>query len=548
MGTAGCCVWHLGADGRLGMNTKEPGPDSTSGDYDAMAGYWRKAQTMLDGADAMRDAGELYLPKFPLERKKNYEYRRANAKFTNIFRDIVEHLASKPFAKPVVVDPNKVGSQIKALADDIDSAGNNLHVFASRVFFAGIAKAVDYIMVDYTDVPVGATMAQEKAMGARPYWVQIAAENVVAVETAMVNGKEEFVHVRILEPTKVRSRWTETIKERVRVYDRPKTKDVETGLDTYGEPTWELYEKQKLQTGEWVWVKIGSGALRVGKITLVPFVTGRRKGTSWQFEPPMRDAADLQIEHYQQETNLKSAKELTCFPMLKGKGIAPPPQDKSGRAKALEIGPAAVLYAPPTRDGMSGDWDFLEPGAESLKFLADQVDKTEQQLRELGRQPLTAQSGNLTVITTAVAASKGNSAVQAWALALKDALELALQYTALWLKDTTSKAEVTVYTDFGIETSDASSMDQVLTMRAAGDLDRESMWDEAQRRGVLSADFDAEAAKERLAEEAPAEPSAEELAASMLPGKQPPPGNPTPPTNDRTGKTGNTDPPALKAA
>jgi hypothetical protein len=77
----------------------------------------------------------------------------------------------------------------------------------------------------------------------------------------------------------------------------------------------------------------------------------------------------------------------------------------------------------------------IEPDATSLKFLAEEIEKTIQQMRELGRQPLTAQTGNLTVVTTQFAAQKGNSAIQAWALNLKDAMENALRYTAMWLKE-----------------------------------------------------------------------------------------------------------------
>ncbi len=157
-----------------------PTPDTTSGDYDAMLPYWKQTQTMLDGAAAMRAAGEAYLPKFPKESKANYAYRAKNAKFTNIFRDIVENLASKPFAKKLTVKEKTMSIELQSLTDDIDGVGNNLHVFAGTTFFNGIAKSLDYIFVDYTKVPVGATVAIEKKMGARPYWVQINAERIVA--------------------------------------------------------------------------------------------------------------------------------------------------------------------------------------------------------------------------------------------------------------------------------------------------------------------------------------------------------------------------------
>src|SRR5690606_3572271 len=73
----------------------------TSADYKAMAPYWETVTDVLGGTQAMRANGRRYLPQFPNESDKNYDYRIKNAKFTNLFADISGDLASKPFAKEV---------------------------------------------------------------------------------------------------------------------------------------------------------------------------------------------------------------------------------------------------------------------------------------------------------------------------------------------------------------------------------------------------------------------------------------------------------------
>ncbi len=458
-------------------------PYATSSDYDAMLPYWEMVETILDGADAMRKAGEKYLPRFPNETQENYDYRRKNAKFTNIFRDLVEGLASKPFAKQVDFVEGSASERVKDLGEDIDGAGNHVHVFAGDVFFNGIASAIDWILVDHTPVPQGATLADEKAMGARPYWVRIPAIRMLWVESAIIAGKEAFTYAVIYEPTKVREGFEEKTKKRVRILIRDKQED-----GSYAPARYEVWEEAS-KGGTWVMIE--HGPISIGVIALVPFLTGRRKEGSWQVLPPMKDAAFLQIEHFQQETNLKSAKELTAFPMLTGNGITPP-IDENGNAVMAPIGPSVVLYAPPGTDGgQHGEWKFIEPTAASLKFLAEEVDKTEQQLRELGRQPLTAQTGNLTVVTTAFAAQKGNSAVQAWALNLKDCIEQALAFTCMWLKDP-SEPEVSIYTDFDVETDSIDGMRVVLDMNKEGLVSREATITEAKRRNILSPEYDEE--------------------------------------------------------
>jgi hypothetical protein len=490
-------------------------PDTPSCDYLAMSSYWRMVETILDGAEAMRLAGKLYLPQFPNEDGKNYEYRRRNAKFTNIFRDLVEGLAAKPFAKQIDLVDKSAPESIKTFIEDVDGAGNHLHVFSGDVFFNGIASAVDWILVDHTAVPAGISASDERKMGARPYWVRIPATRMKWVESAMIAGKEQFVYAAIHEPTTVREGFEEKTIDLMRLLIRDKLED-----GSYGPARYEIWQATTAKVGNKTasanWVKTEEGTISIGVIALVPFMTGRRKEGTWQILPPMKDAAFLQIEHYQQETNLKSAKELTAFPMLAGNGITPE-IGEDGKPIIAPIGPATVLYAPANADGgQHGEWKFIEPGAASLKFLAEEVDQTEQQLRELGRQPLTAQTGNLTVVTTTFAAAKGNSAVQAWALNLKDALEQALKFTCLWLKEQ-KEPEVTVYTDFDVETDSVEAMKIVLDMRKESLISRSAAISEAKRRNILSPEYDDEADMDLILAEVPGDDTDDDKEASTTP-------------------------------
>ena len=464
---------------------QEKAPNTPSSDHAAMADYWSLVETLMGGAKAIR-AQTKYLPKFENETQTAYDLRRKNAKFTNIYRDIVENLAQRPFSSKVQIEEGAPKS-IVDFAEDVDGRGNHLHVFAGEVFFAGINAAIDWIMVDFTKgVPQNATRAEEKAIGVRPHWVRIPASSVLAAYSAIVNGKEEFVHVRIHEPETIRDGFDEKTIDRVRVLDRPA---LEGG--GYGPATYQVWERQKDQKGKEEWVPTDdAGAITIGVIPLVPFITGRRIGSSWRLHPPMRDAADLQIEHYQQESALKHIEELTAFPMLTGKGVTP--QMQGDKIAPVPVGPQAVLYAPMSGDGKFGEWAFIEPGAESLNFLLKHVNETAQELRELGRQPLTAQSGNLTVVTTTFAAQKGNSAIQAWALNLKDALERAFAFTLMWLKESGS-VEVKIDTDFDLGVGDDDSFDYVHKLHVGGSVSRPALLSEAKRRGILSAEFDAEA-------------------------------------------------------
>ncbi len=242
---------------------------------------------------------------------------------------------------------------------------------------------------------------------------------------------------------------------------------------------------------------IDQGLITLGYIPLQPVIFGKRDGTSWKIDPPLKDLAYLQVEEFQQESNLKTIKELTAFPMLAGNGVQPP-VDAQGAPVQIGVGPHVVLISAPGADGTHGTWSFIEPAGSSLTFLQSDLEKLRTEMRDLGMQPLA--TANLTVITTANVSMKAHSAVQAWALTLKDALEGAWLMTCGWLgkKD---KPEVNVYTDFGVDIQAQTELDSLLKAQGQGILSKRTVQDEFKRRGVLSDDFDPDEEEQKLAED-----------------------------------------------
>lgn len=516
------------------MTEKQPSPDDRAHDFEAMHGYWEMVDDFLHGADTVISEGRKYLPKFANEGDDDYKDRLNNAKFTNILRDICEDLAAKPFAKELnFADADKVPEEMMKLAEDIDGRGNHMHVFAADVLFWSIPNGLDFILVDKTRVRAGATLAEERAAGARPYWLRIPASCMIAAYTAMIDGREQFVHVRFEEERYERDgQFGEKEIERVRVFNRERVVGAD-GSVTWSAPTYEVWEERKKegqQEEEWVLIPEESGVLPIPFIPLVPVLTGKRIGTSWEILPPMRDVVHLQKKHYQNETNLEYTKNLTAAPMLTAKGVNPPMTTRNvtvdGITQSVEepvkvpVGPKTVLYGPPDQNGTAGEWSFIEINGSSLTFLATEIDRSEKQMRELGRQPLTAQMGNLTVVTTAFAASKGISAVQAWALGLKDALELAWTYTAIWM-GRKEEPTIAIHTDFAIDMESDKAPDFLLKLRGMEEISREALISEAKRRDLLGPEYDAAADLEKILSEIPAgDVTQDEMAALGQPNAQ----------------------------
>lgn len=523
---------------------EKPNPQTPSSDYRSMFEFWSMVEAIVDGVDHLRRAYSTgsggavsgpkipyaslqqlsayrrgrgaaqspYLPQLPNEQNLDYEVRRKHAPLTNVYNDVSENLSSKPFSKTLELDET-TSDDLKTLAENVDGQGNSLHVFSSVVFKAGIDYGIDWILIDFDNAAPPPTLADERARGLKPYWVRIPAIRMLAVYSDYLAGSEVIRHARIYEPSIEQDGFDEMFVERVRIFNRDPILEDVLGADGavvdqrvtgYLPATWELHELQTIDeqnsskdTKEWV--RVGSGDVSIGIIPLVAFKTGQRDGTSWKVRPPLKDIAYMQIEEFQQESNLKSVKDMTAFPMLAGNGVSPPSNEK-GEQLVVPVGPKAVLFAPPQMDGRgTGSWNWIEPNSSSLTFLKSDLDGLRDEMRNLGRQPLA--TANLTVVTTANVSLKAHSAVQAWALGLKDALEQAWKITCMWLGQKDVSPIVKIHTDFGVDFEAGTELAALQAARAAKDLSQRTFWDELKRRGTLSDDFDPDAEEEALAEE-----------------------------------------------
>lgn len=523
--------------------------DLKSSDYKEMEYYWDMVAAIMGGTPTMRAGREKYLPKFESESTESYKERLEHSVFTNIFRSMVEDLASRPFSKEVQV---KSSTAMATLLENVDGQYTHISKFLSQWFEDAIANGLSFVFVDYAQTnpeTVDAsgrsrrkTLAEERASGARPYAIMVPARDAIAVYSAMINGIEEFVHVRFRELFKRVDGFNEVTVEQVRVLTRDPITDEAGLIIGFDHPRYELWEASQVSSVSSRakpngMKKIAEGQISLDKIPFTALVIGKRLH-GWVVLPAMNDAAWLQIEHYEAQNGLKNLKKLTAFPMLSGNGVDAP-MDSKGKVEPLPVGPRAVLYTGRPEPGQPvGSFEILESSGSSLTFLRDDVKDLATELRELGRQPLTASSSNLTVVTTVFAARKGNAAIQNWALDLKDSAENFLMYMARWAKDS-REPEVDMDLDFSLEPGENDGFADVLTMRSNGDLSQDTLWVEAKRRGRLSASFDAKKEQEAIEKEDDGEDdpdaivtppgSGEQSPTERVPGSQVPPGDEIPP-------------------
>lgn len=470
-------------------------PANPSGAYARMTAGWQVVDDILAGPAAIRARKATYLPKYSAEGDLEYTRRLSSAPWQPEFADILSTLSSKPFGKEVTLLEG-ASERIKSLVEDIDGRGNNLTAFVRPVFRKGIAKGQHHILVDNTGRGQARTIEQERAAGVRPYWISIRAEDVLALYTAVVDGREVPVHVRLRECTVERVGFDEKTVERVRVLNRDPQPTPAGEPLKFGPPTWTLYEKQVDLGGKITWPKVAEGAYApLAEIPLASFWTGEREGSQFA-RPPLDALADKQIELYRALSRQDEILTYAGSPMLCGQGVTAP----KAPAAPLEIGPKRVLFAPPGADGKATGWSYIQPDAANLTEIRESVKALVDDIRRLGMQPLTQQSGGVTATASSIEGAKAHSTVEAWALGLKDVLEQAFVFTSQWLAEPTN-VEVEVDTDFSVQPYAQAPLDALAKARATKDISRQTYLASLRRFDVLPPDFDAEADELLIAEE-----------------------------------------------
>lgn len=453
------------------MAKKKPTVETTSSAYETMRPKLSLIGTLMGGTEAMRAAGELYLPKYAAETKTNYDVRLQRAVLYNAFMKTLESLVGKPFSKPMELKDD-IPSGVRALTEDIDLRGNHIQMFARKAFTEGLGKGLTHILVEYPTVPQGSvtSLAEERQMGARPYWVQVQPEDVIAAYAETVGGVEKLTHVRICETVTERDGYGEVQVERIRVLEPGK---------------WELWQKGINSK----WEKSDEGTTSLDYIPLLTFYADRQ--SFMVSKPPLEDLAHTNVAHWQSSSDQRNILTVTRFPILAASGVA---SEESGK---IVLGPNQFL----TMSDPQGKYYYVEHDGAAIEAGRIDLQDLKEEMAMLGVE-LLQRTGTVTATEKAIDTAEGSSALQSMVSTFVDFIEQALGVTADWMglgKD--QGGSVSINTEFGLSMNKATDLDVLLKARAAKEISHDTFIDELMRRGVLDEDFDDDEDKKLLADE-----------------------------------------------
>jgi hypothetical protein len=441
------------------MAKGDAGVNTPCGPYEEMLTHWELIADLRGGTKTMRDAGEKYLPKEPGETTEAYAVRLNRSFLFPAVEKTVKGLAGQVFRKRVVLQGD-VPEQITLWAENVDSTGRALSVFARDVFEAALSDGITHVHVEYPKTPEGQTLEQERSSGARPYMRHIFANQVIAWWSEPVNGVETLTEVRIREDTREKEgEWGEKTVTRIRVLRR-------------GE--WLLYEERDDNT----WAVVGTGETRnMIEIPFFSIYTGR-KGFMIA-ESPLIGLAYLNVCHWQSNSDQRNILRVARVPMLFGSGWQMP------EGKQLDVGVNRAIVAKEPNATLR----WVEHQGAAINAGKEDLEALKEEMAIVGLELLTRRPGNETATSRAITKAEADSALAAMGAALKDGLEIGLSLMAKWGGLGEDGGSVTVNTDFGLTEDKNLAIETLITMRTNRDISRETFLKEVMKLGVLPDDL-----------------------------------------------------------
>jgi hypothetical protein len=452
-------------------------PTVTGPRYDARADDWALIDALLSGRKALLN--EDFLPKHEAEMTANYEARQKRSFLWPAFENTIRELTSTTFDRSMTASDEGLDPDYERFLTDVNGEGEDVNRFARHFFAGSLANGVEYILVDAPKLEEGATLADQRAAGVT--WTRVPASALLEWQTAKIGGKTRFVYARIRETYEERDGFEVVTKTQIR--------EIEAG-------EWRVWRQDN------GWAVVDQGTYVVGGkplewVPLVAFICGELESNG-NAKPPLLTLAEKNLEHFQKSSDLGNIIRVTCFPMLGLSGPIQRETDENGNPKDIAIGPMRLLQ---TSDA-SGKWYFVEATGGSVSKAEDQILRLEREMQRLSYAPLVHNTDAITATVASINSSRGHSVLEAMSLAMKDALDLALQYTGMWLgKDMEKAPTLTINTDFAAMIGKDAELTAIQGARNARDISRKTYWFEMRRRGVLSANFDPDAEEKELGSE-----------------------------------------------
>ena len=429
----------------------------------AMMPDWSVMAAVTKGTNYIRDLSETYLPQEPREDDDAYQTRVDRSVLSPYTSRLIETAAGAILRKPIHIEGDPYWLE---LAKNIDGIGSNINEYARRALVSSLTYGHSAILVDYPAAANAMNLAEERAMGRRPYFVHIDAPQIWGWRKEP--GTNRLLQVRIHD------------------YDvRP--------LNEFGEE--QVEEMRVIYPGRYDLYTLGrstetvsldeTGGYSLDEIPLVPIYSNRRDVLISQ--PPLLDIANLNITHYQRQADLIHALHIAAMPTLVLEGW----DDTTGSATM------GVNYAIAMQPGNKAY--YVQADATSFDAQMQELQSLEGQMSTLGvtklfGQKFVAESAEAKRIDQAQSNSVLSIISQELESCLNQAFAFAAQYVGI------EPPEIKIDRDFDYYRLIGQDISVLAQLNQMGKISDEMLLEVLRRGEILPDDTNIEEAARQTAE------------------------------------------------
>jgi hypothetical protein len=455
-------------------------------EYVEMLPVWSRARDVIAGEDAVKAAGEKYLPRLKEQSDQEFADYRARASFFNATARTADGYVGQIFRRSPFIKLPEAGSAAgRALAEfnhDADMLGTTLSGYAKNILSEVIAVGRAGTLVDW-----------EGEAERRVYVSMYAAENIINWRVERINGRNIPTLIVLHEPNGTATEGGDDFEqkggEQIRVLrlvretqgpaeTRPGTKCV---VEIW-RPEAVSAARRKSDKAKWKLAETRI-PLRLGRpLPALPFMFhGPRHSRPEVDKLPLADVIAVNLDHYRLNADYKHGVHFTALPTAWVSGF--------DKASTLRIG-SSTAWVTETVGAAAGFLEFMGHG---LNTFEKAMDRDERLMAVLGSRLLESNKKvGETAEAIALRQTGEHSILSNIATSVSESLSQVLRWACWWnsteeLPEDVTKEQVLIElnTDFSTKGLTPQDITAIVAAWQAGAVSRDTMTDLFRRGEVL---------------------------------------------------------------
>jgi len=417
--------------------------------HQRMAQFWDLISDLKEGTYKIRSEHRKYLPQLEREVDDSYDRRLARSTVVPYLQRIEKMLSGMLVRKPIRLDD--VSDLVREQLFDVDLEGNDLNIWLYQT-----ARIV--VSFGHCGVLVDAPKEGEKA---RPYWVTYKPEDILGWRTEIIDGARELTQVRLLERiVEPDGQYGEKVISQIRVLERGR---------------YEIHRKDD-KKGEYKLYEEGETSLK----DKIPFTVAYSNRVGfYESRSPLYDIAELNLKHYQIQSDLFNILHISAVPNLVVYGYPNADEITTGPSEALALPPDSRMeYVSPSADSYDAQFRLLEDLKEQINTLS---------LAAVLGQKLVGETAEAKRIDR----SQNDSTMMVVAQQMQDLIDNCLKFHSEYLNEPNA-GSCFVNRDFVSARLEPQEIQSLLALFTSGTISQETLLNQLSAGEILGDDFDVE--------------------------------------------------------